>query len=121
MNPVWLSAGLLLFASLRTDAAEHVVSLLPDLSFSAPNLVVAPGDTVRFENVGGFHNIREVASEASAAPAAKGFCAPQPDCAASGAAWSGVIGFPQAGVFHYWCEIHGSAMRGTITVRSAAP
>jgi plastocyanin len=121
MKPRSSLALALVLAPLCASAAEHLVQARPDLSFAPADLVIAVGDAVRFENSGGFHNVREVDSELSTTPVANGFCAPQPGCAPSGAAWSSVVAFPNAGVFHYLCEVHGSAMRGKITVTADAP
>jgi len=109
------------FLGLGTAHAQHVVQALPSLQFDPPDLVIDEGQTVDFQNAGGFHNVREVEAADSVAPVQSGFCAPAPDCMASASAWSTVIAFAQPGTYHYLCEVHGTAMRGRITVIASLP
>jgi plastocyanin len=94
-------------------AIEHLVTANPDLTFSPASLVVARGDTVRFHNGGGTHNVH--------ADDDRFVCSV--NCTTNngpnGADWSAVVAFDEAGTFGYYCEKHGgtgSGMRGTIIV-----
>lgn len=105
----------LVFAS-APQSAEHLVEARPSLTFSPDDLTIAQGDIVHFENAGGFHNVREVESDSGTMAVPDGFCAPSPGCAPSASAWSSAVTFDQPGIYYYLCEVHGTAMRGKISV-----
>lgn len=92
------------------DAATHEVALV-NFAFSPRFLTIQAGDTVRWTNQTGVHNV--VADDGS-------FGNPL-----SGPGWVYTVTFDDAGVFPYYCEAHGGAdgvgMSGRITVQGAAP
>jgi plastocyanin len=93
-------------------AASFTINAMANASFSPNTLIIHPGDTVTWMNVGGgFHNV--AADDGS-------FRNGDP----SGAAWSFSRTFGSAGTVGYHCEIHGSptgGMHGTITVQADTP
>jgi plastocyanin len=93
------------------------------LAFNPQLLTIQAGDTVRFANLGGFHNV--MANDGSFR------CARGCDNdgqggngSATSQIWSATVAFPNAGTFGYFCEPHGSpgqGMYGTIIVQGPAP
>lgn len=81
-----------------------------NFSFTPPDLTITVGDTVVWTNIGGFHNVHHDAD-----PSLFGN-SPESD------PWvyEFVFNLP-AGVYPYFCEVHGAAMMsGTITVLAPA-
>lgn len=112
------AVGLLGFAGASTAAVFSVVTT-PSNSFSPANLVIQVGDTVRFTNNGGLHNV-------AATSGATFRCADGCDGDGSGGdgtpsadAWSFTIVFNTPGTINYLCEIHAPGMAGTITVQGS--
>jgi plastocyanin len=113
----WLVALLLLLGTAPCWATEYTVTAgingagQPALTFSPSTLTINAGDTVKFVNGGGFHNvIADDNSFSSGAPSAT--------------AWSVTVPFNTAGTFGYYCGVHGTpgtGMFGSITVQGAAP
>lgn len=97
-----LSAAL----TLPLFAAQHTVTV-QNFSFNPADLTIAHGDTVIWNNTGGFHNVRHLGN-----PSLFG------NTAAS-APWTYQFVFSDVGdsTFHYDCEIHPSMMQGTVTVQ----
>ena len=93
------------------------------LSYNPQVLVIKPGDTVTFRNLGGFHNV--VANDGSFR-CARG-CDGDGEGGngnASSAIWFATVAFPSAGAFGYFCEPHGApgeGMYGTIIVEQPPP
>jgi plastocyanin len=95
--------------------ATHEVQVGPGLSFNPKNLNIQVGDTVRWTNAGGFHNV--VASGPGGFRCANGCDDTGGNGNPSAASWSFQRTFTQAGAIHYSCEVHsGSGMTGDITV-----
>lgn len=92
------------------------------LTFSPKNLPITKGDSVKFINQGGFHN---VAADSGAWVCAEGCSDTGGNGAASGSAWSFTRTFNNVGTVAYHCEIHGASggigMAGTIVVNDVAP
>ena len=92
------------------------------LAFNPQVLNIQAGDTVRFANLGGFHNV--MANDGSFR------CARGCDNDGHGGngnastqIWTATVAFPNAGTFGYFCEPHGSpgqGMYGTIIVQGPA-
>lgn len=110
------AAGLLLAALALTPAARatvYAVTANPDLTFTPASITIRQGDSIRFSNAGGVHNVH--------ADNNRFICSVNctTDNAPSGDAWSDVVRFNQVGTFGYYCDQHGnttSGMRGSITV-----
>ncbi len=112
-----------LFLCGPLSAATHVVNVGPAATFGPATLEVAIGDTVRFRNRGGLHNV--VADDLSFR-CARG-------CDGDGAGGNGApsseiwivdVTFSTLGSIGYYCEQHGSptdGMRGTIVVLPSTP
>lgn len=119
MRPlVWLASFSLCGPLL---AATHVVNVGPGNSFSPATLEIALGDTVRFRNRGGLHNV--VADDLSFR-CARGCDLGGGDGAPSNELWLVDVVFPTLGSIGYYCEQHGSptdGMRGTIVVLPSTP
>jgi plastocyanin len=102
-------------------AATHVVNVGPQATFSPAVLQVAAGDTVRFRNRGGLHNV--VADDLSFR-CARGCDGTGGNGAPSSEIWFVDVVFSQLGSIGYYCEQHGSptdGMRGTIVVLPSTP
>lgn len=78
-----------------------------DFVFTPAGLTVTPGDTVQWQNSGGFHNVVADDGSFTSGPAA-------------GDAWSYSFTFTTPGFYPYYCAIHGGpgglGMAGTVTV-----
>jgi len=105
-----LSAGL--FAP-AVRAAVHVVTANPDMTFTPDHLTVYQGESVRFVNGGGVHNVH--ADDDSFVCAL--------DCSLhttpNASAWQVSVRFTRIAEIGYYCEQHGdttTGMRGSITV-----
>ena len=94
-------AGLTALASAARAATHNVT--VSSYQFDPPVLTIAPGDTVVWTNVEGFHDV--VAGDGS-------FAGPL------GAGWTYSRTFGEVGTFDYYCSPHLSfGMAGTIIVR----
>ena len=109
-------------------AANHVVTVG---GFSGPNvrltyvpaqLTINAGDTVTFNNAGGFHN---VVSDTGAFRCAQGCSGVgNGDGGPSDLPWTASVAFNVPGTFGYHCEPHGlpgSGMFGSVTVQGTTP
>jgi len=89
-------------------AADDVTITASDYRFDPRTPTIEVGDTVTFENAGGFHNF--AFDDGQAYP---------PDPSLPGGAWDGLSRtFTQAGTYAFRCEAHDQSddMRGVITV-----
>lgn len=94
---------------------NHVVTANPDLTFTPNNLTIVQGDTVTFNNAGGFHNVTATTGPttfrcANGCDGAGGNGNP------SGNAWSATVTFPTPGQVPFFCEAHGQIMSGVINI-----
>ena len=104
-------------------AATFTVEVGPGMNFSPATVTIAEGDTVRFVNRGGLHNVKANDNSFRCAHGCDGdghggSGAPSSDI------WFAVVTFPLAGTIGYYCETHGtptSGMRGTIIVEAGVP
>jgi plastocyanin len=118
-------AALLALASTQAHCSNWVVQVGggAGLVFNPQRLTIQAGDTVRFANLGGFHNV--MANDGSFR-CARG-CDNDGNGGNGGATtqiWSATVAFPNAGTVGYFCEPHGSpgqGMFGTIIVQGPAP
>ena len=95
------------------QARTFIVSANRDLTFTPATITIYKGDTIRFVNRGGLHNVH--------ADDNRFICSVNctTNNAPSDASWSVVVRFTQLGAFGYYCDQHGnptSGMRGSITV-----
>jgi len=109
----WLLACALALGGAGAQARVHVVLAEPDVTFRPESITIYQGDSIRFTNYGGLHNVH--------ADNNRFICSI--NCTTSNApsdtAWSVVVHFSQIGTFGYFCDQHGnltSGMRGSITV-----
>lgn len=114
---VW---GMLVLAPVAVDAAVHVVIVgaRGELVYEPAALTVRAGDSVRFVNVSGFHNV--VADDASFR-CANGCDGQGGNGSPSSAQWIATVVLDEPGTVGYYCEAHGapgSGMVGTIVVES---
>jgi plastocyanin len=99
----------LLFLSIPNPGVSQVLHVIvaSGMTFTPSDLTISVGDTVRWENHGGFHNV--LADDGS-------FTNGPP----SSSAWTYTRVFTFAGNFQYYCEIHGApggvGMSGIIRV-----
>ena len=89
-------------------AAPQTVVATPFSQFTPPNITVDVGDTVTWNNTGGFHNV--AFDDGS-------FIQPNPP---SFDTWSVSHTFSSPGTYRYYCQIHGGpngiGMSGSVTV-----
>jgi len=107
-----LGALALLLALSAAHAAVHDVRVLGSFQFDPEEITIAAGDTVRWRNFGGVHNV--VADDGSFSSGAL-----------SGSAWTYEVTFPTAGEKPYYCSAHGApggiGMAGKVIVQGTTP
>jgi plastocyanin len=104
-----LFALLALFALYSVSSATIHNVVLSGISFTPRNLTIQQGDTVRWTNQGGFHNVAEVSTPPvfrSGDPTSANFT------------YQFIFAAPLTGTFSYECEVHAPSMSGTITVEA---
>lgn len=98
---------------------EHLVTVA-DFSFTPPEVVIRPGDTVTWRNTGSAHNVR---AENGSFRCSRGCDGGGGNGELSAEAWSFSITFTQVGELAYFCESHGAhgglGMAGRVVVRAA--
>lgn len=91
------------------------IEALGNNTFSPSTLTVGTGETVRWQNVAGFHNVM---AQDSTVRCAFGCDSQGGDGTPSGGAWSFTVEMSLPGNFNYLCEVHESGgMRGTVIVQ----
>jgi plastocyanin len=95
------------------NATEHRVTAYSSLTFSPASITIYQGDTIRFENGGGPHNVH--------ADDDRFVCSVNctSDNGPDSTNWSVVVRFDDLGTIGYYCDKHGGTgggMRGSITV-----
>ena len=103
----------MLLASLCVHAKVWVVTANSDMTFTPAYLLIYQGDSVKFVNAGGLHNVH--------ADDDRFICSLNctTNNAPSTAAWQATVRFNRLGSFGYYCEAHGdlsSGMRGMVDV-----
>jgi plastocyanin len=123
--PAWI----LLLAAASCWGVEHHVVVggstggyyggTPILMFNPPNITINVGDTVRFTNADGPHNVH---ADNGSFRCAQGCDGQGGNGDPIDSAWTSTVAFTQAGVVTYRCDNHGAAgMVGTITVQGTQP
>lgn len=104
-----IAVGLMQAGSVA--AATHEVDVV-NFAFLPAELVIQPGDTVRWRNMGGSHNVLADDGSFSNGPP-------------SSAAWVYEVTFDEPGSWGYYCSLHGGpnglGMAGTVVVEGEAP
>lgn len=119
LRAAWLAACLAVLPATAQARNWNVQAGGSRLEFQPRELTIAPGDTVTWMNLGGFHN---VVADNGAFRCANGCDRLGGNGAPSSQIWRATLSFPQAGRFGYFCEPHGQpgeGMYGTITVVGA--
>ena len=105
------------FAALAVCAAAHarvfIVTANPDLTYRPASITIYQGDSIRFENAGGLHNVHADDNRFICAINCSTNTAPSDE------PWSDVVRFNQLGTIGYYCDQHGNlqgGMRGSVTV-----
>jgi plastocyanin len=109
--------------ALPASAATHTVNVGPGLSYSPATLTIAVGDTVKFTNRGGLHNVKANDNSFRCAHGCDGD-GQGGNGAASSEIWHANVTFDTTGTIGYYCETHGTpttGMRGTIIVEPTTP
>jgi plastocyanin len=92
------------------------------LSFSPETVTINVGDSVKFTNAGGSHNVR---ADNNSFRCARGCDDSGGNGSVSGTAWTFTRTFNTAGTIAYYCEAHGApggiGMAGRIIVNDVAP
>jgi plastocyanin len=104
-----LPFGVAVLAVPAAGAADQTVSALPSEVFSPADVSIVQGETVTWNNGGGFHNVRfdDGSFEMPADP--------------NDSAWSVQRTFDQVGNFTYYCEAHRLTMTGIVRVGTPDP
>ena len=104
---------LALFCTSAVQAAVYVVTANPDMTFTPAAITIQQGDSIRFENAGGLHNVH----------ADDGSFECSLDCnlhnTPNSSPWQDLVRFNRLGTIGYYCDQHGNltgGMRGSITV-----
>jgi plastocyanin len=100
-------------ACAGAQARVHLVLAEPDMTFRPASITIYQGDSIRFMNYGGVHNVHADNNRFVCSINCTTNNAP------SDLPWSVVVRFSQLGTFGYFCDQHGnptSGMRGSITV-----
>ncbi len=110
--------GLVGLHDTAAPQALHMVTV-SDFSFTPPSLSIAVGDTVQWDNVAGFHNVRSCTTmePGCSANATESFYSGPVDIAP----WSFSHTFASAGSNPYTCQLHAGFMAGSVTVIAAPP
>ena len=103
----------LIIITFSANSKTHEV-LVSSNVFSPSSLIIEAGDTVRWRNTGGTHNV--FANDGSFR-CANGCDASGGDGNPSSLAWVAEVTFRQTGIFNYYCQPHVSfGMVGSVTV-----
>lgn len=103
----------MLLASASAHATVWTVTANPDATFTPAYLLIYYGDTVKFVNEGGLHNVHADDDRFICSLNCTTYNTP------STQAWQVTVRFKRLGSFGYYCEAHGdlsSGMRGMIEV-----
>ena len=95
------------------QARVFVVTANPDLTYTPASITIHQGDSIRFENAGGVHNVHADDDRFKCSINCSTNNAPSDEL------WSDVVRFNQLGTIGYYCDQHGDlqgGMRGSITV-----
>ncbi|MCE2790682.1 MAG: lamin tail domain-containing protein [Saprospiraceae bacterium] len=93
-------------------AQPDVIVEVSSNMFTPRDITISVGETVRWVNLGGTHNINGAVGTFPSNPASFGFSPPSAD------AWQYDFTFSIEGVYQYQCDPHASAgMKGTVTVQ----
>ncbi|GIV30756.1 MAG: hypothetical protein KatS3mg029_0107 [Saprospiraceae bacterium] len=102
-----------LAASMSLLAQTTHTITLSGLSFTPQHLTIQAGDTVVWQNMGGFHNVNGDQATYPANPESFG------SGPAANAPWTYSHVFNTPGQYDYRCDVHfGSGMTGTLTVQA---
>ncbi|MDX1421080.1 MAG: lamin tail domain-containing protein, partial [Rubricoccaceae bacterium] len=102
----------LLFVGTASAQTTHVVTV-ENFSFTPANLTIEAGDTVRWENIQGTHNVNGTQATFPDNPLSFGN-------AVAVAPWTYEFTFQFAGDYDYLCDVHALSMQGTVTVNAAS-
>ncbi len=94
---------------VSTAQTTHNVTI-SSFQFSPSSLAIEVGDMVTWTNVDGFHNVDGLTATFPDNP--ESFISGDPEVAP----WSYTNAFTVPGTYRYQCDVHGSAMQGTIIV-----
>ena len=98
----------LAFTSLVTAQATFNVAVNAG-SFSNANITIDVGDSVKWTNSSGFHNVNGTIDSFPSNPASFGN--------STGSSWTFTVGFTVAGSYSYQCDVHVlGGMTGSVTV-----
>lgn len=112
-----LLATLLVLTAAPLHATTYTVLVGPGLIFTPSVLTISAGDTVKFTNKGGWHNVKADDNSFRCAHGCDGDAGG--DGSPSNAIWFFSRTFTTAGEIGYYCETHGdtsTGMRGLIVV-----
>jgi plastocyanin len=107
----FVAGCLLTMAAQDGAAAEYRVTANSNQTFTPAIITIRQGDTVRFENAGGVHNVHADDDRFVCSIDCKSNNTP------NGAPWSVLVRFDQPGTAGYYCDKHGGTqggMRGVI-------
>lgn len=91
-------------ASVHAQGTTEVT--VQSFSFTPASVTVEAGDTVRWSNAGGTHNVRSLTGPAA-------FESGEP----ASTEWRYAFTFTEPGTYTYQCDVHGTLMQGTVVVQ----
>ena len=107
-----LTIGIVLLTTIVTAQTVHDVAV-SDFKFTPSSLTIAIGETVKWSNVEGNHNVD--GSTATYPSNSLSFGNPSDGTGS----WTYSFVFTEMGTFEYECGVHGISMPGTITVTTS--
>jgi plastocyanin len=108
-----MSLSLALTWSASATSAIYVVTANEDMTFTPASITIHQGDSIRFENAGGVHNVHADDDSFICSLNCNTSNAPSDE------PWSVVVRFNRLGTIGYFCDEHGnttSGMRGSVRV-----
>lgn len=96
-----------------SDTADYEI-IVGDFFFNPADITIEIGQSVKWINTGGIHNINGNQNVFPSNPQSFGNGAP------AGGNWNYLHTFTIPGLYRYICDLHPNTMRGSILVRSAA-
>jgi len=107
-----LAAATIALAASVAHAKTYVVTANEDMTFTPSDITIYQGDSIRFENAGGVHNVHADNNRFKCAVNCTTNNTP------SATLWHVTVQFNLLGTLGYYCDEHGnttSGMRGSVT------
>ena len=101
--------ALMSFMITNTTKAQTTFNVsVNNFSFTNADITISVGDSVKWTNSSGFHNVNGTTTTFPLNPESFGN--------SEGTSWTFIVGFTIEGTYNYQCDVHGPSMSGTVTV-----